>query len=143
IMTIVLGLLVAAVVTAGTLLYLKSNSKQDAGPYGLGPIVQRSGAARPTWIKDGSAPGIAYCNEAGGGLTCIGVSTISPSQEDAEDEASDAAVEAIAYELGKRMPDKAWQAAVPPIYLSARDAKLAAMARDAQSTQARRDVRDG
>ena len=147
-MTILLGALVAGVVAIGAVLYYKSSGKQDPGPYGLGPVAQRSAAARPGWITDGAAPGLAYCSEAGGGVTCVGVSTISPSQEDAEDEASDAAVESVAFELGKRITGsdvgtKAWQAAVAPIYASARDGKLAAMTRDAQSTQARRDVRDG
>jgi hypothetical protein len=75
-------------------------------------------------------------------MSCVGVSTVSTSQEDAEDEASDAAVESIAFELGKRITDKPWLATIPPIYMPSRDAKLAALARDPQSTQARRDVRD-
>jgi hypothetical protein len=67
---------------------------------------------------------------------------LSPSQEEAEDEASDAAVEAIAFELGTRMADKAWQTALVPLYTSVRESKLAALGRDPQSTQARREVRD-
>ena len=124
------------------LLHCHGKDKHEAGPFGLGPVAKRSEAARPAWISDSAAPGTASCSEAGGGLTCVGVSTISASQEDAEDEASDAAVEAAAFELGKRITDDAWRKALPPLYLAARDAKLAALARDAQSTQARRDVRE-
>lgn len=141
--TILLALLVAVVAAGGVVFYMKSNSEQEPGPYGVGPVVERSAEAQPAWIKPNVAPGIAYCGEDGGALSCVGVSTVSPSQEDAEDEASDAAVESIAFELGKRITDKQWLATVPPIYTSARDAKLAALNRDPQSTQARRDVRDG
>ncbi len=140
---ILLAALVIVVIAGGVVFYLKANGKSEPGPFGLGAVVARSAPARPDWIKEGSAPGEASCTEQGGGLTCVGVSFASPSQEDAEDEASDAALEWIAYELGKRQADKTWQAALPPMYLPARDAKLAAMTRDAQSTQAHRDVRDG
>ncbi len=140
---VLLALLLVVIAAGGAVFYMKSSSEQEPGPYGHGPVVARSADAPPTWIKAGVAPGAAYCSEDGGGVSCVGVSTISPSQEDAEDEASDAAVEAIAFELGKRITDKEWLATIPPIYTATRDAKLAALARDAQSTQARRDVRDG
>jgi anti-anti-sigma regulatory factor len=140
---VLLALLLVVVAAGGAVFYMKSAKEQEAGPYGYGPVVARAAATQPAWIKPNVAPGIAYCGEDGGALTCVGVSTVSPSQEDAEDEASDAAIESIAFELGKRITDKEWLATIPPIYTSARDAKLAALSRDAQSTQARRDVRDG
>jgi anti-anti-sigma regulatory factor len=140
---ILLLLLVVVGGAAGALFYMKSKANEDPGPYGAGTLVEASAKARPDWITAQALPGQAYCKEDGGGLACVGVSMLSPSQEDAEDEASDAAVEAIAFELGKRVADKAWLAAVPAMYLPARDAKLAAMNRDTQSSQARRDVRDG
>jgi anti-anti-sigma regulatory factor len=139
---ILLGLLVAVVLAGAAVFVIRGRDKHEAGPYGIGPVVKRSETARPAWISDSATPGTAACSEAGGGLTCVGVSTISASQEDAEDEASDAAIEAAAYELGKRIGDDAWKKAVSAMYLPARDAKLAALARDAQSTQARRDVRE-
>jgi hypothetical protein len=52
------------------------------------------------------------------------------------------AVDALAAELARRENDKQWFAIVPPIYESARKAKLAALARDPSSTQARKDVRE-
>jgi anti-anti-sigma regulatory factor len=140
---ILLSLLLVVVAAGGAVFYMKSAKEQEPGPYGHGPVVSRSAAAQPAWIKPNVSPGAAYCSEDGGGLTCVGVSTVSPSQEDAEDEASDAAIENIAFELGKRITDKQWLATIPPIYTTARDAKLAALNRDPQSTQARRDVRDG
>jgi len=140
---ILLVLLVVVGGAAGVLYYMKSRTHEETGPYGAGLLVDSSAKARPAWITAQALPGQAYCQEDGGGLSCVGVSMLSPSQEDAEDEASDAAIEAIAFELGKRITDKAWIAAVQTSYLPARDAKLAAMNRDAQSSQARRDVRDG
>ncbi len=140
---ILLGLLLVVVAAGGALFYMQSVREPEAGPYGAGPIAARSADARPEWIKADAAPGAAYCGEDGGELSCVGVSLISPSQEDAEDEASDAAIESLAFELGKRITDKEWLATIPPIYTAARDAKLAALNRDRQSSQARRDVRDG
>jgi anti-anti-sigma regulatory factor len=140
---ILLVLLLVVAGAAGVLFYMKSKTHEEPGPYGAGLLAEASAKARPDWITAQALPGQAYCKEDGGGLACVGVSMLSPSQEDAEDEASDAAVEAIAFELGKRITDKLWVATVPPMYLPARDAKLAAMNRDAQSSQARRDVREG
>jgi anti-anti-sigma regulatory factor len=140
---ILLSMLLVVVAAGGAVFYMKSASEQEPGPYGHGPVAARSAGTQPAWIKPNVAPGASYCAEDGGGITCVGVSTVSPSQEDAEDEASDAAIESIAFELGKRITDKQWLAKIPPIYTAARDAKLAALNRDPQSTQARRDVRDG
>ncbi|HEY5946624.1 MAG TPA: hypothetical protein VIV40_14075 [Kofleriaceae bacterium] len=140
---VLLAMLLVVVAAGGAVFYMKSSKEEDTGPYGHGPLVARSAAAQPAWIKPNTAPGAAYCGEDGGALTCVGVSMVSPSQEDAEDEASDAAIESIAFELGKRITDKEWLATIPPLYMVARDAKLAALSRDPQSTQARRDVRDG
>ncbi len=140
---ILLALVVVVVAAAGIVFYMKSAKERTPGPYGAGPVVERSAPQRPAWITTAATPGAAYCSEDGGAIACVGVSTLSPSQEDAEDEASDAAIEAIAFELGARVPDKAWQNVIPAIYGPARDAKLAALNRDLQSTQARRDVRDG
>jgi anti-anti-sigma regulatory factor len=140
---ILLALLLVAATAGGVLFYMNQTKEPEPGPYGFGPVVARSAATAPAWIQANPAPGISYCGEDGGELSCVGVSTISPSQEDAEDEARDAAVEGIAFELGKRITHPKWVATMPPIYTTARDAKLAALNRDPQSTQARRDVRDG
>ena len=140
---ILLAAVLLVLVAAGVVFFMKSSKEREPGPYGAGPVVERSTPQRPAWITAAATPGAAYCSDDGGGIACVGVSTLSPSQQDAEDEASDAAVEAIAFELSKRVTDKAWLASVPAMFLSARDAKLAAINRDLQSTQARRDVRDG
>jgi hypothetical protein len=138
-----LALVVLVVGAAGLVYYKQTTADRGPGPYGAGPAVDRCAAARPPWILREAGPGTATCSDDGGGLACLGVSMLSPSQEDAEDEASDAAIEAVAFELGKRITDKAWQASIPGMYAPARDAKLAALNRDLQSTQAKRDVREG
>jgi anti-anti-sigma regulatory factor len=140
---ILMTLLIVGLGAGGVIFYMKQNAEVEPGPYGHGPLVARSAVTAPAWIKPNVTPGSAYCGEDGGELSCVGVSMISPSQEDSEDEASDAAVEAIAFELGKRITHKQWLATIPPIYQAARDAKFAALNRDPNSTQARRDVRDG
>jgi anti-anti-sigma regulatory factor len=140
---ILLALVVLVAGAAGVVYYVKATRTRGPGPYGAGPVVDRSAAARPAWIVPAAAPGVATCTDDGGGLACFGVSTLSPSQEDAEDEASDAAIEAVAFELGKRITDISWKTTIPGMYAPARDAKLAALNRDSQSTQARRDVREG
>lgn len=140
---ILLAAVLLVLVAAGVVFFLKSSKDRGPGPYGAGPVVERSAPQRPAWITAAATPGAAYCSDDGGGIACVGVSTLSPSQEDAEDEASDAAIEAIAFELSGRLTDKAWQASIPAMFTSARDGKLAALNRDMLSTQARRDVRDG
>jgi hypothetical protein len=70
------------------------------------------------------------------------VSSISARQDDADDEAADAAFDAVAGALAVRIADARWKQAVPPIYAAARDAKLAAFDRDPSNTSARRDVRE-
>ncbi|MFT3696222.1 MAG: hypothetical protein QM831_23990 [Kofleriaceae bacterium] len=116
------------VVVLGAIAYVaigKMSAKKDAGPLGLGSVTSKSADVRPAWIAD-DRPGHVKC----AGDACVGVSQPLPSQEEAENEASDAAVEAIAARVAAKSP-------------AARDAALAAFERDPQSSQAKRDVADG
>jgi anti-anti-sigma regulatory factor len=140
---ILLGILVAAVLAAGALYYVRSNHTVDPGPYGLGPVAASSAAARPAWIRAELAPGSASCIGAGARITCSGASSLLASQEEAEDEAGDAALESLAAEAGRSIRDPAWNTAIQVQLVPARDAALAAYSRDPQSTQARRAVHDG
>ena len=136
----ILAALLAIVVAAGGYLAYQRVTARPA-PSGLGAVTSRSADARPAWIVgDGSAA--VACREAGKLLSCVGASSVSARQDDAEDEAADAALEALASALAGRITDARWKQAVPPIYAAARDAKLAAFARDPSSTSARRDVRE-
>jgi anti-anti-sigma regulatory factor len=135
----VLVVLLALVVAAGGVVAYQRFSA--APPQGLGAISQRSAEARPAWLAS-DAPAAATCSELGKALSCVGVSSISARQDDAEDEAADAAFDAAANALAVRIGDARWKLAVPPIYRAARDAKLAAFDRDPTSTGARRDVRE-
>lgn len=83
------------------------------------------------------------CTEtAAKGISCVGVSSMSSRQDDAEDEAFDSALDATANAIAVRIDDATWKRAVVPIYQAARDAKLAAFDRDSSNTSARRDVRE-
>lgn len=137
----VLAALLAVVLAAGGYLGYQRIAGEPA-PGGLGAITGRSAEARPSWIA-GDAPATGACREAADrSISCVGVSSVSARQDDAEDEAADAAFEAVAGALAVRIADARWQQVVLPIYASSRDAKLAAFDRDPSNTSARRDVRE-
>ncbi len=143
---VVLVLLIAALGLGGVVVYrVMSGGHVDKGMFGAGAVVERAPAIRPDWIVPGKL-GLGAAEAANGpdgSLIGIAVSSLATSQQDAEDEAQEGAIDAIAAELARHVNDKAWFAIVPPIYESARNAKLAALARDPSSTQARKDVHEG
>ncbi|MBX3159236.1 MAG: hypothetical protein KF773_24925 [Deltaproteobacteria bacterium] len=128
----------AVVLAAGGYLAYQRFAKSDE-PTGS---VQRSAQVRPAW-SNGLEPATASCTAADGGLACAGASSLAPRQDEAEDEAADAALEALAHAIGEKIADAKWQAVVPALYRSTRDAKLAAFKTDPASATARREVRDG
>ena len=139
-MQLLLAAVVVAVAGAGYAAYQKLG-KKDAGPNGLGAVVAKSAPQRPAWLVDDIQPGTQRCATVSGTVSCVGASIAVPSQQDAEDEASDAAYEALARELAGR-GDK-WLESVAPTIIELREATLAAYSRDPLSTQARRDLHDG
>jgi anti-anti-sigma regulatory factor len=133
---IAIGVAAVALLAVAYAGFARSHAK-PSGPYKLGPVTGRSAPERPSWLTDASsALGAVTCN---GTASCIGVSEPLASQEEAEDEASDAAYEGVAYEVA----GDGWLATIAPQLVETRAAALAAVARDAQSAQARRDVEDG
>jgi len=132
--------LAVALAAGAYLIYHAWSSGGAAGP-GLGKVVASSPGPRPAWISDDEL-GTSGCTETAEGIACVGVSTAALSQSDAEDDASDASLEAVAHELAGKIIDPMWKERVPLIWAQARDAKLAAQRRDPESSQARRDVRD-
>jgi hypothetical protein len=139
---LVLVLLVAG--AAGLLAWQRMGVKQEPGPYNIGPVVQASAKTRPLWITPAAVPGAASCTrEADQGLSCSGVSLALASQSEAEDEASDAAYEALAFEVAGAGQANAWLSGIAPTILETRAATLAAFSRDPLSTQARRDLHEG
>ncbi|MEJ7598747.1 MAG: hypothetical protein WKG01_12635 [Kofleriaceae bacterium] len=104
-------------------------------------IVDRSAPARPAWISS-EAPSAATCTDTATGLSCVGVSSLIARQDDAEDEALEIALDAVANAIAVRITDPAWKRAVLPLYHAAREAKLAAFDRDPASSTARREVRE-
>jgi anti-anti-sigma regulatory factor/DNA-directed RNA polymerase subunit RPC12/RpoP len=136
----VLIVLLAIVLAAGGFLLYQRMAAKPAG--GLGTLTQRSAPVRPAWIA-ADVPAAATCSEAPGrAISCVGVSSVSARQDDAEDEAADAAFDAAANALAVRIGNAKWKLAVPAIYGGAREAKLAAFDRDPTNTSARRDVRE-
>ncbi|TMQ10931.1 MAG: hypothetical protein E6J90_35615 [Deltaproteobacteria bacterium] len=136
---ILVALLAIVLAAGGYLVYQRIAARLPAG--GLGALTHRSAEVRPAWIAS-EVPAAATCSEAGKALSCVGVSSVSARQDDAEDEAADAALDAAANALAVRITSPKWRLAVLPVYTAARDAKLAAFDRDPTSTIARRDVRE-
>jgi DNA-directed RNA polymerase subunit RPC12/RpoP/anti-anti-sigma regulatory factor len=133
------ALLAVVVAAAAYLAYQRVTA--GAAPTGAAAITRRSAVARPAWLTS-DAPAGALCSEAPGqAIACLGVSSLSARLDDAEEEAGDAALDAVAAALAVRITDSTWRRAVVPVYAAARDAKLAAFDRDPASTTARRDVR--
>jgi anti-anti-sigma regulatory factor len=133
------ALLAVVIAAAGYLAYQRITG--SPAPVGRGAVVRRSADTRPSWIAS-DVPAAATCTDAGNGLSCVGVSSVSAQRDDAEDEAADAAFDAAANALAVRIADARWKQAVLPIYAAARDAKLAAFDRDPTNTSARREVRE-
>jgi ABC-type transporter Mla MlaB component len=136
-------LLVIVLAAAGVLVYQRvSGERAGVATTPAGQLTNRSAPVRPGWIA-GDTPATATCRDAtGNGLTCTGISSLVARQDDAEDEAAEAALDAVANAIAVRITDPRWTHAVPPIYAAARDAKLAAFDRDPASTTARREVRE-
>jgi hypothetical protein len=90
------------------------------------------------------APASSSCtHESDNGVICTGVSLGIASQSEAEDEASDAAYEALAFELAGAGQPNPWLTTVAPTILETRSATMNTYARDTLSTQARRELHDG
>ena len=71
------------------------------------------GAKWGAWKDAPDAPSAASCSEtAGKAISCLGVSSISARQDDAEDEAADAALDAAANALAVRIADARWKQVV-------------------------------
>ena len=135
----IIATLLAVVVAGGGFLAYRSFSKQQAAMTPFGELVAQGANARPAWVTSETA---STCTDKGGGLACVGVSALAANQEDADDEAQDAATDAVIIALAGKIDDKAWRGAVLPIYASARDAKLSILDRDPTSSSARREVRE-
>ncbi len=136
-----LATLLAIVLAAGGYLAYQRFAKPD-DKSGTGKLANRSAPARPAWIAS-DAPGTTACTDTPDhGISCVGVSTLSARQDDADDESADAAYEAVANAIAVRITDAKWKAAVPSIYAPSRGAKLDSLDRSPDLTSARRDVRE-
>ena len=133
----------AVALGAGAFLAWRAWGEDDAGAERLGKVVASSPGGRPAWIGQRDTPGTASCTDTMEmGIACVGVSSASGSQVDSEEEAAEAAQEAMAEAIAARVTDPKWRAVVAPIWAEARKARLAQLARDPDSAQARRSVRE-
>jgi hypothetical protein len=94
---------------------------------------------RPAWIT-GDAASSAACTQSGDGLSCTGVSGLSPVQDDAIEEARDVALDAVAEAVAQRIKEPAWRNGAA-VWEGARVAKLGALEANPNNSQARREVR--
>ncbi|MFN0253369.1 MAG: hypothetical protein ACKV2T_41245 [Kofleriaceae bacterium] len=138
----VLAALIAVVLAAGGYLAYQRFTEKSETKTAFGTITNKSAQARPAWIVADSPNSVSCTETVAKGISCVGVSSMSSRQDDAEDEAFDAALDAAANAIAVRIDDATWKRAVVPIYQATRDAKLAAFDRDPANTSARRDVRE-
>ncbi len=131
----------AVALAAGAFFVYKSFIADGGGAIGRGKLTGASVAARPAFITSDQALA-AYCADEAGGLTCVGVSGLATSPDDAVDEAGDAALDGLTAEVATRIDDPAWRTRVGNLFAPSRLAKLAAADKDPRSVQARREVRD-
>lgn len=138
----VLAALIAVVLAAGGYLAYQRVTNKGGTQTAFGTITNKSADKRPAWLVSDTPNNVTCTETAAKGISCVGVSSMSSRQDDAEDEAFDAALDATANAIAVRIDDPTWKGAVVPIYQAARDAKLAAFDRDPANTSARRDVRE-
>ena len=136
------SLLAVVLAAGGYLAYQRFAKDGDQKTSAAGKLTNRSAPARPAWLTV-DAPGTAACTDTPDkGISCVGISTLSARQDDADDESADAAYDALANAIAVRIADATWKASVPAIYAPSRNAKLDSLDRAPDQTTARRDVRE-
>jgi anti-anti-sigma regulatory factor len=136
-----LAALVAGVVMVGGFFVYRQMQEGGTRTAGLGKLVAKGAEERPGWLTS-DVPFVGYCNDvASGGMSCVGVSSPAPSQEDADEEAREAALEAIANHLVLRMNEDVKR--MEGVWSQTRQARLAEYDKDPTSSRARRAVREG
>jgi anti-anti-sigma regulatory factor len=137
-----LAALVVAVVLVGGFFAWRQMQSSKAKAAGLGKMTAKGAEERPAWLT-GDTANSSYCNDTdGGGMSCVGVSPASPTQEDAAIDAQNAALEAIANGLVVRMHDSNWDR-MSGVWSQTRQARMAEYEKDPTSASTRRAVKDG
>ncbi|MCA9674033.1 MAG: hypothetical protein KC464_03245, partial [Myxococcales bacterium] len=136
-----LAAIVVAVVLVGGFLVYRNMQNDKAKSRGLGKLTAKSAETRPDWASK-DTPFSAFCNDtADGGMSCVGVSSPAPTEEDALDEAQEAALEGIANQVAVRIEDPQWKR-MASIWAQTRQARMAEYEKDPDSTKTRRAIRD-
>ncbi len=153
--TLIVAVLAAALLAGGVVLGItwynqKKRDEQTAALQrsrdAVGAI--KTQAPRPEWIKSDTRAA-ASCDDAGGGLLCVGVSSYTDTPEEAQAEATDAALEELVNQLGLKIDDPTFGQAVRTLYGNARQVALSTFESaksDSDGTRydrARKTVRDG
>jgi anti-anti-sigma regulatory factor len=137
-----LAALVAGVVIVGGLLVYTNMKSNKPRSQGVGKLVAKGADERPAWLT-GDAANSSYCNDTdGGGMSCVGVSPVAGTQEDAATDADAAALEAIANGLVVRMHDEKWDR-MAGLWSQTRQARMAEYEKDPTASAPRRAISDG
>jgi len=151
--TMLAGGFIAAALAVGGMFgynfYQKSQEKEAfAKAVEVGEKINASAQTRPAWLTSDTQFS-SYCAKSDSGLSCVGVSSYSETQEDARVEAQEAALEALVNEVGLQIEDENWGATVRELYAATRQAKMERFDRasgdeDAERyDSAKREVRAG
>lgn len=140
-MALLAAVLVAALMGGAFLVWQSRRPDDAARSAGPGRLVARAADARPAWIT-GDTPLLSYCADAAeGGMSCVGVSSLAASREEAEEEAREAALEGVADGLAVRIKEPAWQR-MTTLWAQARQARMTEFQQEPGSAKARRALRD-
>jgi anti-anti-sigma regulatory factor len=151
--TISVSLAGAAVIAIGIVVGLKWwEAKEDAKRVrardAVGALKATSADERPGWITSDTRFS-SYCLDEAGGITCVGISSYTSTQEEARGEAVDAALEEMTNSLALKIGDPHFRQHVVALYGDARQMALSQydQARDdpdgAAYDRARRIVGEG
>ncbi len=154
--TVIVAVAAAAAVAVGVVVFMnyqkqKEAEKKKAARDAVGAVKSKSADARPAWIES-DVRFSASCKDDGGGITCIGVSSYADTQDDAQGEATSAALEELSNTIGDKLAgdDPAFFGAqVQKLYGEARNLaltgfeKVKAETDGASYDHSRKIVRDG
>ncbi|MBI4511264.1 MAG: hypothetical protein HY698_16645 [Deltaproteobacteria bacterium] len=150
-LTVAVSLLGAAVIAIGAVVAMNYMKQKEAEQRikardAVGPLKSKSGE-RPPWIASDTRFS-SYCADEEGGLSCVGISGLADTQEDAQKEAAQAALEELTNQVGLKIDDPLF-GHVRTLYGTARQVAFSQF-EDARSDpdgakydRARRVVRDG
>jgi hypothetical protein len=129
-MTVLIAAALAALVAVGVVVYFKWQEKKtveatkDSRDH-VGKIKHASAAKRPTWVAAEEPRFRGHCAPDGAAITCVGVSSYTLTKDQANQEANDAALEALTNAIDQKIGnDPGFAQSVRRIYSANRDRML-------------------